>query len=222
MEAEESKKIKGVFFIHPTLHKDDRGYFFESFNEKEFNKLTEADFHPVQDNESFSCRGVLRGLHFQKRPFAQAKLVRVVEGIVYDVAVDLRPNSPTFGEYDYCLLSEDNQAQFFIPKGFAHGFLVLSPTAKFQYKCDNYYTPEAEDGIAWDSAGIDWKTAMDKFYIEDKDIILSEKDKHRKTLEDYREEIFYDLNMFKNTQWQSLPIDSNEDLNKIIEKWHVD
>ena len=142
--------IEGVYIIEPNVIGDSRGYFFESFNEKEFNEKTGADFHPVQDNESRSTYGVLRGLHFQEAPYAQAKLVRVVKGMVFDVAVDLREDSHTKGKYVCTLLSEDNKFQFFIPKGFAHGFVVLSDEAVFQYKCDEYYHPEAENGIYWD------------------------------------------------------------------------
>ena len=139
-------KIEGVFILEPKVFKDARGYFFESFSKKEFEKeIGKIDF--VQDNESCSSKGVIRGMHFQRPPFSQAKLVRCVVGKVLDVAIDLRKESPTYGEYVAVELSEDNHLQFFIPKGFAHGFEVLSDTAIFQYKCDEYYHPEAEGGI---------------------------------------------------------------------------
>ena len=173
--------IDGVFIIEPTVHEDSRGYFFESFNEREFVEKTGVDFHPVQDNESMSSYGVLRGLHFQNEPHAQAKLVRVVKGEVFDVAVDVRKNSPTLGKYVSVVLSEENKKQFFIPKGFAHGFVVLSPEAVFQYKCDDFYHPECESGLAWydDEIGIEWP-------VKKEDISVSEKDKHRMNLCTYK------------------------------------
>ena len=138
--------IEGVFIIEPRLFKDDRGYFFESFSQREFNeKVRKVNF--VQDNESKSSYGVLRGLHFQKPPYAQSKLVRVIKGAVLDVAVDIRKGSPTFGKYVSVELTEDNHRQFFIPRGFAHGFSVLTDEVIFQYKCDNYYAPQYESGI---------------------------------------------------------------------------
>ena len=172
--------IDGVYIIDPTVHEDSRGYFYESFNEKEFNEKTGADFHPVQDNESKSVYGVLRGLHFQEPPHEQAKLVKVVKGIVFDVAVDLRPDSMTRGKYVSTLLSAENRRQFFIPKGFAHGFVVLSDEAVFQYKCDDYYHPECEGGIAWDDEDLNvlWP-------VSDVDIILSDKDKKRQSYNEY-------------------------------------
>ena len=147
------------------------GYFFESFSQQRFNELV-APVTFVQDNESRSTYGVLRGLHFQKPPYAQSKLVRVVKGVVLDVAVDLRKDSPTFGQYEQVLLSEDNKRQFFIPQGLAHGFVVLSPEAVFQYKCDNYYAPQAEGSVRWDDPqiNINWQLPLG-------DILLSEKDK---------------------------------------------
>ena len=174
-------KIEGVYIILPKVIDDERGYFFESFNEKEFNEKTGAEFKPVQDNESKSRRGVLRGLHFQDEPYAQAKLVRVVKGMVYDVAVDLRPDSKTRGEYVEIILSEFNRNQIFIPKGFAHGFIVLSDEAIFQYKCDEYYHSEAENGIAWDDKTINvaWPAASKE------GILLSNKDKNRQTYDEY-------------------------------------
>ena len=158
---------------------DERGYFFESFNEREFREKTGIDVKFIQDNESKSRYGVLRGLHFQKAPFEQAKLVRVVKGRVLDVAVDIRKGSPTFGRYTAVELTGDNHRQCFIPRGFAHGFCVLSEEAVFQYKCDEFYHPEAEDAIAWDDPdiAIEWPIPVD-------DIILSEKDKHHPRLRD--------------------------------------
>ena len=164
-------KIEGVVIIEPRVFRDDRGYFFESFSQQRFNELV-APVTFVQDNESRSTYGVLRGLHFQKPPYAQSKLVRVVKGVVLDVAVDLRKDSPTFGQYEQVLLSENNKRQFFIPQGLAHGFVVLSPEAVFQYKCDNYYAPQAEGSVRWDDPQINiyWQLPLG-------DILLSEKDK---------------------------------------------
>ena len=162
--------IEGVLIIEPRLFKDDRGYFFESFNQREFEeKVCKTTF--VQDNESNSSYGVIRGLHFQKPPFAQSKLVRVIRGSVLDVAVDIRKGSPTFGQHVAVELTEDNHRQFFIPKGFAHGFAVLSETAVFQYKCDNFYHPEADGGISIldESLGIDWMIPTDHANLSDKD-----------------------------------------------------
>lgn len=165
--------IEGVLVIEPRVFGDARGYFFESFNARDFAAQTGIDVHFVQDNESRSCHGVVRGLHFQRPPYAQAKLVRVVEGEVLDVAVDIRRQSTTYGQHVATLLSADNHRQFFIPKGFAHGFAVLSETAVFQYKCDEYYHPEAEGAIAWDdpTLAIDWHLAASE-------VLLSEKDSH--------------------------------------------
>ncbi|MBR6048878.1 MAG: dTDP-4-dehydrorhamnose 3,5-epimerase [Bacteroidales bacterium] len=165
--------IEGVLVIEPRVFGDARGYFFESFNARDFAAQTGVDVHFVQDNESRSCHGVVRGLHFQRPPYAQAKLVRVVEGEVLDVAVDIRRQSTTYGQHVATLLSADNHRQFFIPKGFAHGFAVLSETAVFQYKCDEYYHPEAEGAIAWDdpTLAIDWHLAASE-------VLLSEKDSH--------------------------------------------
>lgn len=163
-------KLEGVVIIEPQVFFDDRGYFFESFSQQRFNEQV-APITFVQDNESKSSYGVLRGLHFQKPPFAQSKLVRVVKGKVLDVAVDLRKDSPTFGQYESVVLSEENKRQFFIPQGFAHGFAVLSEEAIFQYKCDNYYAPQSEGSVRWNDPiiGIDWQ-------LPEKDIILSAKD----------------------------------------------
>lgn len=172
-------EIDGVLIIEPKVFGDHRGYFFESFNEREFALKTGQELHFVQDNESKSCYGVVRGLHFQKGDKAQAKLVRVIKGRVLDVAVDIRPDSPTFGKYVSAELTAENHRQFFIPKGFAHGFAVLSPEVVFQYKCDEFYCPEAEGAIAWDDPdlAIDWKLPAE-------DVILSEKDRRHPNLKD--------------------------------------
>ncbi|MBX9187855.1 dTDP-4-dehydrorhamnose 3,5-epimerase [Bacteroides sp. K03] len=162
--------IEGVIIIEPRLFKDERGYFFESFNQREFEeKVCKTTF--VQDNESKSGYGVIRGLHYQKPPFAQSKLVRVIKGAVLDVAVDIRKGSPTFGQHVAVELTEENHRQFFIPRGFAHGFSVLSEEVIFQYKCDEFYHPEAEGAIAWNDAelGIDWKIPRDKVLLSEKD-----------------------------------------------------
>lgn len=170
--------IDGVVLIEPRLFVDTRGYFFESFSQKDFfEQVEERRF--VQDNESRSVYGVLRGLHFQNPPYAQAKLVRVVKGIIWDVAVDIRKGSPTFGKYIAQELSEENKLQLYIPHGFAHGFVVLANDTIVQYKCDNYYHPETEGAILWSDPdlNIDWK-------IPRKDIILSEKDKNNPLLKE--------------------------------------
>lgn len=171
--------IKGVVIIEPRLFKDDRGYFFESYSERDFNKQV-GEIHFVQDNESKSSYGVMRGLHFQRPPFTQSKLVRCVKGAVLDVAVDIRKGSPTYGQHVAVELTEDNHRQFFIPRGFAHGFAVLSPEAIFQYKCDNFYHPEADGGISIldTSLGIDWR-------IPTEHAILSEKDTKHPLLKDF-------------------------------------
>ena len=163
-------KIEGVVIIEPQVFFDGRGYFFESFSQQRFNELVSPTVF-VQDNESQSTYGVLRGLHFQKLPFAQAKLVRVVKGEVLDVAVDLREDSPTFGQYESVILNEENKRQFFIPRGFAHGFAVLSEEAIFQYKCDNYYAPESEGSVRWDdpTIGIDWRLPVEVIQLSEKD-----------------------------------------------------
>lgn len=169
--------IEDVVIVEPEVYGDSRGYFFESFSERKFAELTGLDVRFVQDNESFSHKGTLRGLHFQREPYAQAKLVRVVRGRVLDVAVDIRPESPTFGRYVAAELSGDNHRQMFIPKGFAHGYIALEDDTVFQYKCDEYYHPEVEDGIAWDDPqiGIVWP-------LPSEELILSEKDEHRTLL----------------------------------------
>ncbi len=162
--------IEGLVIIEPKIFRDSRGYFFESFSERDFIEHV-GDVHFVQDNESKSTRGVMRGLHFQCPPYAQAKLVRCVRGAVLDVAVDIRKGSPTYGRHMAVELTEDNHRQFYVPRGFAHGFVVLSDEAVFQYKCDNYYAPGSEGGISIldSSLGIDWR-------IDPKIAILSDKD----------------------------------------------
>ncbi len=162
--------IEGLLVIEPRVFEDARGYFFESFSQREFDSEV-GELRFVQDNESRSCFGVMRGLHFQLPPFAQAKLVRCVRGRVLDVAVDIRLGSPTYGRHVAVELSEDNHRQFFISKGFAHGFAVLSETAVFQYKCDEFYHPEAEGGISISdrSLGIDWRIPEGKAILSDKD-----------------------------------------------------
>ncbi|MBR5956350.1 MAG: dTDP-4-dehydrorhamnose 3,5-epimerase [Bacteroidales bacterium] len=163
--------IPGLLILEPVIHGDARGYFFEAFNQKDFDEAVGAHVTFVQDNESKSSYGVLRGLHFQKGDHAQAKLVRVVSGRVLDVAVDMRPGSPTFGRHVSVELTGENHRMFFIPRGFAHGFSVLSEEAVFQYKCDNFYCPESEGGIAWDdpSLGIDWQLPAEAVKLSDKD-----------------------------------------------------
>ena len=171
--------IEGLVIIEPKVFKDARGYFFESFSQREFEeKVRKINF--VQDNESMSSYGVMRGLHFQRPPYTQSKLVRCVMGKVLDVAVDIRKGSPTYGQHVAVELSADNHRQLFIPKGFAHGFAVLSETAVFQYKCDEFYHPEADGGISIldDTLGIDWRIPTDK-------AILSEKDMHHCMLRDF-------------------------------------
>ena len=172
--------IEGVLIIKPRIFGDDRGYFYESYNRKALKEQVPQIPDFVQDNQSYSTYGVLRGLHFQKAPYAQAKLVRVVSGKVLDVAVDLRPGSPTFGKHVSVELSGENHLQFFIPEGFAHGFSVLSHEVVFQYKCSSYYNKESEGGIIFNdpALGIDWK-------LPERDIILSPKDRLHPTLAQY-------------------------------------
>ena len=177
--------IEGVVIIEPRIFKDARGYFFESFSQREFDeKVGHVEF--VQDNESMSSYGVMRGLHFQRPPFTQTKLVRCVKGKVLDVAVDIRKGSPTYGKHVAVELTEDNHRQFFIPKGFAHGFAVLSETAVFQYKCDEFYHPEADGGISIldGSLDIDWR-------IPTGHAILSEKDTKHPLLKDFESPFVY-------------------------------
>jgi len=170
MKAIETR-LRGCFILEPTKYGDSRGHFFESFNEQTFNRLTGAVTRFVQDNQSFSTKGVLRGLHAQTGDHAQAKLVRVLQGKVIDVAVDVRPNSPTFGEYVAVELSDENNLQLFIPRGFLHGFVVLSEAATFFYKCDNFYNKESECGVnPLDSdLAIDWRVPADEIILSDKD-----------------------------------------------------
>lgn len=161
--------LDGVVIIEPKILGDARGYFFESFSQREFDeKVRKINF--VQDNESMSTYGVMRGLHFQRPPFTQSKLVRCVKGAVLDVAVDIRKGSPTYGQHVAVEITENNHRQFFVPRGFAHGFAVLSETAIFQYKCDNFYAPQADGGIsiADESLGIDWKIPADKILLSEK------------------------------------------------------
>ena len=182
--------IPEVLIIEPRIFKDDRGYFFESFNQKEFNEKVRPIIF-VQDNESKSSYGVIRGLHYQKIPFAQSKLLRVVRGKVLDVAVDIRKGSPTFGQYVSVELSEENPLQFFIPRGFAHGFSVLSDEVVFQYKCDNFYAPQSEAALAWNDAdlNIDWK-------VPTEDVILSSKDKIHPQLRESVDLFDYNINLY--------------------------
>lgn len=182
--------IEGLVIIEPKIFKDARGYFFESFSQREFDeKVRKINF--VQDNESMSGYGVMRGLHFQRPPFTQSKLVRCVKGRVLDVAVDIRKESPTYGRHVAVELSEENHRQFFVPRGFAHGFAVLSKTAVFQYKCDNFYTPEADSGISLqdESLGIDWQIPITH-------AILSEKDTKHLCLKDFDSPFDYRVNLY--------------------------
>lgn len=166
-------KLEGCFILEPKVILDERGYFMESFNEQTLQNGIGKHIHFVQDNQSYSSKGVLRGLHYQTGAHAQAKLVRVLQGEVLDVAVDIRPHSPTFGQYESVVLSGENQRQFFIPRGFAHGFLVLSSTATFFYKCDNFYNKESEGGLLYNdpSVGIDWGFPSQEMIISEKDKI---------------------------------------------------
>jgi len=183
-------KIEGLVIIEPKVFKDARGYFFESFSQREFEeKVRKINF--VQDNESMSSYGVMRGLHFQRPPYTQSKLVRCVKGRVLDVAVDIRKDSPTYGQHVAVELSEDNHRQFFVPRGFAHGFAVLSETAIFQYKCDNFYAPEADGGISIkdESLGIDWQ-------IPTENAILSEKDINHVCLKEFDSPFSIEMNLY--------------------------
>lgn len=175
-------KLEGCFIIEPKIINDERGYFMESFNENTFQKGVGQSVHFVQDNQSFSTKGVLRGLHYQTGLHAQAKLVRVLSGEVLDVVVDIRPGSVTYGQYVSVVLSAENQQQFFIPRGFAHGFLVLSKTATFFYKCDNFYNKESEGGLIYNDpvVNIDWQFPTSQLLISEKDMILPTLDKARK------------------------------------------
>jgi dTDP-4-dehydrorhamnose 3,5-epimerase len=173
MKAIETK-LKGCFIIEPKVFEDKRGYFLESYNQKVFNNAIGQNINFVQDNESFSSKGVLRGLHYQTGEHAQTKLVRVIQGEVLDIAVDVRQTSPTFGQHISIILSEDNKKQLFVPRGFAHGFIVLSKKALFSYKCDNFYKKESEAGIIYNdrSLKIDWKLNEGEFIISEKDLML--------------------------------------------------
>lgn len=173
MKAIETK-LKGCFVIEPSVFNDDRGYFFESFNKEKFEKLTGSTVNFVQDNESFSTKGVLRGLHFQTGAHAQAKLVRVTHGEVLDVAIDIRPDSETFLQVVTERLSAENKKQLFVPRGFAHGFIVLSDTVIFNYKCDNFYNKASEGGVIYNDAtlNIDWLLDSKDFLVSEKDLIL--------------------------------------------------
>jgi dTDP-4-dehydrorhamnose 3,5-epimerase len=181
MELEKTP-LKDCLILKPKVFSDARGYFFESFNEQRFNELSGLDVHFVQDNQSFSSYGVLRGLHFQQGEHAQAKLVRVLKGEVLDIAVDIRPDSPTYGQQFSIILSEENKQQLFIPRGFAHGFVVLSEVAEFFYKCDNYYNKASEGGIAYNDAdlNIDWQ-------LPASDILVSEKDEQNPSFKAFSE-----------------------------------
>ena len=182
--------IEGLVIIEPKVFKDARGYFFESFSQREFEeKVRKVNF--VQDNESMSSYGVMRGLHFQRPPYTQSKLVRCVKGSVLDVAVDIRKGSPTYGKHVAVLLTEDNHRQFFVPRGFAHGFAVLSKSAVFQYKCDNFYAPQADGGINIkdESLGIDWQIPVES-------AVLSEKDLKHLCLADFDSPFDYNENLY--------------------------
>jgi len=183
-------KLEGVFLIEPKILIDDRGYFFESYKKSTLDERLGHAFDLVQNNESKSTYGVLRGLHYQLPPFSQSKLVRVIQGSVLDVAVDIRKGSPTFGEHIAIELSEENKKQLFIPRGFAHGFLVTSPTAIFSYKVDNYYSSEHDRGILYNDLdlGIDWG-------IDEKELVLSDKDMNQPNFKDA--ELFdYNQNLY--------------------------
>ena len=192
-------EIEGLLILEPRVFMDARGYFFESFSQRDFEKILADNACPglpetinfVQDNESMSSYGVMRGLHFQRPPYTQSKLVRCVKGAVLDVAVDIRKGSSTYGKHVAVELTEENHRQFFIPRGFAHGFSVLSETAVFQYKCDNYYAPQADGGISIldDSLGIDWNIPTDK-------AILSEKDTKHELLKDFDSPFSMDVNLY--------------------------
>ena len=179
--------IEGLLVIKPRVFEDARGYFFESFSQRDFDaQVGKVNF--VQDNESMSSYGVMRGLHFQRPPYTQSKLVRCVKGAVLDVAVDIRKGSPTYGQHVAIELSEENRLQFYIPQGFAHGFSVLTETAVFQYKCDNFYAPQADDGISIldQSLGIDWRIPVEQ-------AILSEKDTKHQLLKDFDSPFKYNV-----------------------------
>ena len=183
-------EIDGVWIIEPKIFSDPRGYFMEAFKQQEFD-ATIGQINFIQDNESKSSFGTLRGLHYQKGDYCQAKLVRVIKGEVLDVAVDLRKSSPTFGKHISVLLSDDNKRQLFIPRGFAHGFSVLTDEVIFQYKCDNFYAPQSEGALAWDDPdlGIDWRVPANE-------IVLSEKDNHHELLKDASWLFYYNESLY--------------------------
>ncbi len=186
--------IDGVVILEPKVFRDSRGYFFESFSQREFEEnVRKINF--VQDNESMSSYGVIRGLHFQRPPFTQSKLVRCVKGRVLDVVVDIRKGSPTYGQHVAVELSEWNHRQFFVSRGFAHGFSVLSEIAVFQYKCDNFYTPEADGGISIkdETLGINWQIPVEK-------AILSEKDIRHGCLKDFDSPFDYNMNLYPESE----------------------
>ena len=190
-------KIEGLYIIEPKVFGDNRGYFFESFSQRDFDEqvaipLIGKPIVFVQDNESMSRYGVMRGLHFQRPPFTQSKIVRCMKGAVLDVAVDIRKGSPTYGQHVAVELTEENHRQFFISRGFAHGFAVLSETAVFQYKCDEFYHPEADDGISIldESLGIEWRIPTDQ-------AILSEKDMKHSLLRDYNSPFDININLYE-------------------------
>lgn len=173
--------LEGCLIIEPQIFGDERGHFFETFNKEKFQKLTNLEIDFKQDNEAFSNKGILRGLHFQKGEYAQAKLVRVVKGKVLDVVVDLRPESKYFGKHFSIILSGENKKQLFVPRGFAHGYAVLEDNTIFCYKCDNYYNKESEDGVVFNDPelNIDWM-------LKEEEIVLSEKDKELKTFNEFK------------------------------------
>lgn len=179
--------IKDLYIIEPTVFGDSRGFFMESWNKKEFEEIG-LNMEFVQDNHSKSKRGVLRGLHFQTQ-YSQGKLVRCIKGIVYDVAVDLRKDSETFGKYFGVILSEENKKMFYIPEGFAHGFLVLSEEAEFLYKATNYYMPDYDSGIIWNDKKINIKWPFEEYGIKESELILSEKDRQQQTFTEYEGEL---------------------------------
>ncbi len=180
----EATQLKDCYIIHDTVFEDSRGYFFESFNQQTFEKFTGLNVSFVQDNQSKSSKGVLRGLHFQQGEHAQAKLVRVLQGKVLDVAVDIRPGSPTFGQHIAVELTAENRLQFFVPRGFAHGFIVLEDDTVFFYKCDNFYNKASEGGLMYNDAdlNIDW-------ILKEEELILSDKDRTNATLQELKKQL---------------------------------
>ncbi len=179
-------KLKDCFILEPQVFEDSRGYFFESFNQERFREHTGLSVQFVQDNESYSSKGVLRGLHYQLGVHAQAKLVRVIEGSVLDVAVDIRKDSPTFGKYESVLLSGENKKQFFVPRGFAHGFVVLSDMARFSYKCDNFYNKASEGGIIYNDPTLDIDWQISSLLRTGSEVLISEKDQLLPTFKNAR------------------------------------